>query len=182
MKLNAQTIILFIAVLGLVSFGLWNLTHWGQRPGVEGEFGQSPSGQQGQPGPQPGEPPRQEYQLPSVNTNLPLPNSPQGAWVKKQLGDVEIKYFSTAIIRGMSESGTDYFITLKNNGNSEATVSFSSDQELATFVPQCNLHFFSFQNPPTKIPAPKVRAENPTQGREDLIQVSYLFLTRAASA
>ncbi len=53
----------------------------------------------------------------------------------------------------MSESGTDFFITLKNSGNSEATVSFSSDQELATFIPQCNLHFFSFQNPPVKIPA-----------------------------
>lgn len=145
MKLKSQTIILLITVVILVGFGIWGLTNWGQRPGAESEFVGPPSGQ-------PGEPSGQGYQ-PTVNTNLPLPNLPQGEWIKKQLGEVEIKYFSTAIIRGMSESGTDYFITLKNNGSSEATVSFSSDQELAKYIPQCNLHFFSFQNPPVKIPA-----------------------------
>ena len=93
------------------------------------------------------------FQFSQINTNQPLPNAPEGSWITKQLGDVEVKYFSTAIIRGMTESGTDFFITLKNKGSSEASVSLSSDSDLATDVPSCNLHFYSFQNSPIKIAA-----------------------------
>ncbi|MFH1106061.1 MAG: PQQ-binding-like beta-propeller repeat protein [Candidatus Aenigmatarchaeota archaeon] len=91
------------------------------------------------------------YNIPQIDSNRPLPNLPEGEWITKQLGDVEIRFFTTSIIRGMSESGTDYFITLKNKGPNEAIVNFSSDQELVKYVPQCNLHFFSFQNPGVKI-------------------------------
>jgi len=156
MKFKPQTIVLVIVAVGLVGFGLWSLTHWGQRP----QFNENMPSESGFQNPTSGSPENpsqkplgEEFQFPPINANSPLLNPPQGEWIKKQLGDIEIKYFSTAIIRGMSESGTDYFITLKNNGNSEAAVSFSSDQELAKDIPQCNLHFFSFQNPPVKISA-----------------------------
>ena len=76
---------------------------------------------------------------------------PKGELIKKQLGDVEVAYFSTGIIRGMTESGIDYFITLKNKGGSEAVISITPDQELIKQAPQWNLHFFSFQNSPVKI-------------------------------
>lgn len=117
----------------------------------------SEQGQGQQPGGQPPAGEGQEFPFPPVNVDAPLPeypaDAPKGEWVSKQLGDVEVKYFSTAIIRGASESGADYFITLKNNGSSEATVGFSSDEELLAFVPKWNLHFYSFQNSPVKLSA-----------------------------
>ena len=119
--------------------------------------GQQPGNQLpgGQPGEQPPSGEGQGFRFPPMNTDAPLPeypaNAPKGEWVTKQIGDVEAKYFSTAIIRGASESGADYFIALKNNGNSEATVSFSSDDELRAFVPTWNLHFYSFQDSPIKL-------------------------------
>lgn len=89
------------------------------------------------------------------NKNAPLPGLPAGApkgeLTKKQLGNIEITYYSTAIIRGMMESGIDYFITLKNNGNSEAAVHLSPDEELVKQTPKWNLHFYSFQDSPVKI-------------------------------
>lgn len=112
--------------------------------------------------PPPGTPPQEkpveegvgeEFMLPSFDASMPLPKAPEGQWVKKQLGDVEISYFSTSIIRGMTESGADFFITLKNNGSSEATVDFSPVQELQKDVPSWNLHFYSLQDPPVKIAA-----------------------------
>ncbi|MDP2908477.1 MAG: PQQ-binding-like beta-propeller repeat protein [Nanoarchaeota archaeon] len=97
----------------------------------------------------------QEFGFPLINKDLPLPEtpakSPKGELIKKQLGDVEISYFSTAIIRGMMESGLDYFITLKNKGASEATVYATPDDELVKQTPQWNLHFYSFQDYPVKI-------------------------------
>ena len=98
-----------------------------------------------------------ELQLPSIDTSIPLPEMPAGAakgeWKKKQLGSIEVSYFSTAIIRGMTESGTDYFIILKNTGTTEATVEFTPVEELKDQVPQWNLHFYALQDPPVKIAA-----------------------------
>ncbi|MDO8741409.1 MAG: PQQ-binding-like beta-propeller repeat protein [Candidatus Woesearchaeota archaeon] len=136
----------------------------------EGEFGKRPGSQEIYNPELPGdkginEPPTQqekwpeersdELMLPPINTDLPLPQSPEGVpkgeLIKKQLGDVEVAYFSTGIIRGMTESGLDYFIALKNKGSSEAFISITPDQELIKQVPEWNLHFFSFQNSPVKI-------------------------------
>ncbi len=118
-------------------------------PGDKG-INEPPASQENGPGER-----RDEFMLPPINTNLPLPQSPEGVpkgeLIKKQLGDVEVSYFSTAIIRGMSESGIDYFITLKNKGSSEAFISITPDQELIKQIPAWNLHFFSFQNSPVKI-------------------------------
>jgi len=116
---------------------------WGERPGEQGGPGsnQPPGGD--------------ELVLPPINTDAPLPELlagvSKGEWKTASLGDVEIKYFSTAIIRGLTESGTDYFITLKNNGSSEATVNFLTAKQLAGQIPAWNLHFFDFQDPPVKI-------------------------------
>ncbi|MFH0710947.1 MAG: PQQ-binding-like beta-propeller repeat protein, partial [Candidatus Aenigmatarchaeota archaeon] len=94
-----------------------------------------------------------EFMFPQFDTSKPLLNPPDGTLVKKQLGDVEINYFSAAIIRGMSESGTDLFITLKNKGSGEASVTFPSGEEYVKDIPSCNLHFFAMQDSPVKIPA-----------------------------
>lgn len=94
---------------------------------------------------------------PQINADAPLPAAPQGAPEGKnvtvKLGQVEIRGFSTAIARGMMESGTDYFITLKNTGAQNAQVGFDSYGELRKFVPSWNLHFFSLQNPPIELAA-----------------------------
>ena len=130
-------------------------------PGEEGTFppgeglpgeGQGPKGE--------GEEPKTSdkgFNLPSVNANLPLPvfpsTAPKGEWVKKQLGDVEISYFSTAIAWGMSENGTDAFITLKNKGNSRLVVDFTPVENLLGQVPRWNLHFFGLNDPPLELAA-----------------------------
>lgn len=120
-------------------------------------YGGRPGGPEWQPGPGTEGESLEEFRFPPVNTNAPFPEPPagmpKGEWTNKQLGDVEISYFSTAIIRGMSESGMDFFITLKNNGAAEASVSFSSDSDLVSQVPSWNLHFFSFQDSPVRIAA-----------------------------
>lgn len=97
----------------------------------------------------------QEFKFPPINKDLPLPETPanaqKGELIKKQLGNVEVSYFSTAIIRGMMESGLDYFITLKNKGQTEANVYITPEAELIKQIPQWNLHFYSFQNSPVKV-------------------------------
>ena len=97
----------------------------------------------------------QEFNFPSLNTNTPLPElpakAPQGEWVIKNLGNVEISYFSTAIIWGMTESGTDVLITLKNKGSSQAVVNFTPVKDLLSQVPSWNYHFFGLQDPPLKL-------------------------------
>ena len=126
----------------------------GQQPGEMPPAGEE-QGQQ--PGQQPPSGEEQGFPFPPIDTDAPLPEypatAPKGELVAKQLGNVEVKYFSTAIARGMSESGVDYFIALKNAGSSEVSVNLSSDGELAAFVPKWNLHFYSFQNSPVKLSA-----------------------------
>lgn len=129
---------------------------WGGRLGgaeiVGGNRGQAPEKR-------PDMPPRGEarkngtdFPLPPMEANLPpltLPEgTPKGEWVTKNLGNVEVKYFSTAIIWGLSESGTDFFITLKNKGNDQTVVNFTPVKSLVETIPKWNLHFFSLQEPP----------------------------------
>ncbi len=158
--------IVFLLLILVFVIGCAQEREFGKRPGGQERYGASP------PNPalpedkginEPPTPPergqeerRDEFMLPPINSNLPLPSDPEGVpkseLVKKQLGDIEVNYFSTGIIRGMTESGLDYFITLKNKGSSEAFISITPDQELTKQVPEWNLHFFSFQNSPIKIP------------------------------
>jgi len=93
---------------------------------------------------------------PQVNPNAPLPELPAGVpageFVTQNLGDIEAQYFSTAIARGLSESGTDFFITLKNTGNAPLTVCFTTmTDEFRKQIPAWNLHFFAMQNPPFEL-------------------------------
>ena len=111
---------------------------------------QQPSGNQGQL------PPSQGFGLPQVDANAPLPappaNVPEGKWMEKKLGDVQVKYFSTAVTRGMMESGTDYFITLNNTGSStERICAPACCSELRSFAPSWNLHFFALQDFPLEL-------------------------------
>ncbi len=154
-----------LTVVFLFALGMFGCSQQIQQPGgpesVEHPFGGRPGGpqegfQEGPPQAMPGQPPRDnrnEFALPPIDANLPLPNPPEGQLITKQLGDVEISYFSTAIIRGMTESGVDFFITLKNKGSSAAVISFTPGEELAKTVPKWNLHFFSFQDSPITIEA-----------------------------
>ncbi len=125
---------------------------WGKRPGGPEDFRRGPAGGEQNLGKN-----NQGFPLPPLDANAPLPtlpaNTPKGEWVTKKLGSVEIKYFSTAIIWGMSESGTDVFITLKNKGNSRVVVNFTPVTELIKQVPKWNLHFFTLQNPPLTLEA-----------------------------
>lgn len=117
----------------------------------------------GREGPSAGGPPaggpsgQAGFSLPPVDSDRSLPvlpsTVPKGEWVKKQLGDVEISYFSTAIVWGMSENGTDYFITLKNKGGSKATVDFTRVENLLSQIPGWNLHFFGLNDPPLELAA-----------------------------
>ncbi|MDD5132765.1 MAG: PQQ-binding-like beta-propeller repeat protein [bacterium] len=133
---------------------------WGGRPGGAEEVGGSPEGGTPQeeqvtiPG---GETPGEQgspsgvagFNFPKTDENALLPSlpsgTPQGAWVTQNLGNVEIKYFSTAIAWDMSESGVDSFITLKNKGTGLAVVNFTPVENLLSQVPSWNLHFFDFQ-------------------------------------
>jgi len=154
MKNTFLIVLVVIAAVGLVGFVIFSM--WGQRPGgpQSGGLGQNPQYDGQQPSGQGSQSQcGNDFCLPTFDTNAPLVSPPEGQWITKQLGDVEIRYFSTSIVRGMSENGADFFITLKNKGLTEANVNFSSDEELAATVPQTNLHFYSFQNSPVKIPA-----------------------------
>lgn len=157
-----KKVILMLVILIFI-FGCAREREFGRRPGGP-EIYNPP--QPGAPGERINEPPQQEnmpgekrdeLMLPPIDTNLPLPQAPEGVpkgeLIKKMLGDVEISYFSTGIIRGMTESGLDYFIILKNKGSSEASVSITPDQELVSQAPAWNLHFYSFQNSPVKLAA-----------------------------
>ncbi len=172
--MNTKIIIILIVIVILAGTGFFiyqNVSRpggsqsdqpWGGRPGGAEEVNQSPQGEM-PPGEtseegKPSMTPKEEtaggvgFNLPSINTSLSLPvlptSVPAGEWVTKNLGDIEIRYFSTAIIWGMTESGTDVFITLKNKGANQATVNFTPVQDLLGQVPRWNLHFFSLQEPP----------------------------------
>jgi len=90
------------------------------------------------------------FNFPQVDANAPLPSlpsgTPKGTWVTKNLGNIEIKYFSTAIAWDMSESGVDSFITLKNKGTSQVTINYTPAESLLSQVPSWNLHFFSLND------------------------------------
>ena len=91
-----------------------------------------------------------------VNPNLPLPELaagvPKGELITKKLNDLEIKYFSTAIARGLTESGTDLFITVKNLGISTKKICFTMiNDDFRKSVPSWNLHFFAMQDSPLEI-------------------------------
>ncbi len=174
--MSTKIIFIFIILIALAAGGFFLYRNafgpsasederpWGGRPGGAEEAGQAP--QEEMPGGEtPGAVPGEEtagdetvptggtgFDFPSISTNLSLPvlpaSVPKGEWVIKNLGDIEIKYFSTAIVWGMSESGTDVFITLKNKGANQATVNFTPVQDLKGQVPSWNLHFFSLQEPP----------------------------------
>jgi len=130
-------------------------------PGGQNASQMPPAGRQNAPLNQPaqgGEP----VGAPLANANGPLPSLPSGVpkgeWVTKKLGDVEIRYFSTAIARGMTESGTDFFIYLNNTGSAKATLCFPSLREftqdvgtLRSSIPDWNLHFFALQDPPMDV-------------------------------
>jgi WD40 repeat protein len=94
---------------------------------------------------------------PAMDPNAPLPtlpsNVPKGEWTTKKVGDVEVRYFSTAIARGMTESGTDFFIYMRNTGSAKATMCFTTitGEFRSAFIPGWNLHFFAMQDPPIDI-------------------------------
>ncbi len=122
---------------------------WGGRPGGVKEFrqntrGEVPRGDTGKNG--------ESFPLPPKEEGLPLPvlpeGTPKGEWITKNLGNVEVRYFSTAVVWGMSESGTDFFVNLKNKGSSRTVVNFTPVKNLLGTVPKWNLHFFSLQEPP----------------------------------
>jgi len=111
----------------------------GQPPEGAGAPMQAPNGQGMAPSP--------------VNPNAPLPSPPQGApegkWMEAKIGSVQARYFSTAVARGMMESGTDYFITLNNTGSGTARICAPACcSELRANAPEWNLHFFSLQDFP----------------------------------
>ncbi len=152
-------VIILVSAILLIS-GCREIKQGEFKPGeIEpGEFGQRPGGPQ-EGTPEGTELPIQEGQQPGVDFSFqdlkdrPLPGKPEGELVKKQLDILEISYFSTAIARGLSESGTDFFITLKNSGSSDVDVYMTPDKELMAYVPKGNLHFYSFQNYPFKVKA-----------------------------
>ncbi len=75
------------------------------------------------------------------------PSAPKGGWITKKVDDLEINYYSTAIARGLTESGVDFFITVKNTGSSKADIcSTSMTSELREILPKWNLHFFMMQD------------------------------------
>ncbi|MFA5126322.1 MAG: PQQ-binding-like beta-propeller repeat protein [archaeon] len=157
----------FISILVLIFF-LFGCTQQGTNPDTN--FGQNPNGAQ-QPSPdgfidqnhppqnqlpQNNLPPTPGSDMQGINPNAPLPSLPadvpKGEWVTKNFDNVEVKYFSTAIIRGMTESGTDFFITLKNNGSSKKSICFTGiTPELRNLIPSWNLHFFSLQDSPIEL-------------------------------
>jgi len=124
-------------------------------------FGENPTGGQNNPGNNPGTPPGNQgaqpgQSLPPVNSNAPLPalpdNFPESRLVSKKLGSVEINYFSTTIARGLTESGTDFFINLKNTGSTKESICFSSiTNDFKKAIPSWNLHFFSMQDSPVEV-------------------------------
>lgn len=119
-------------------------------------FGKNPNNEnQGQPLPPPEQKEEKEFFLPEFDENAQLPvwpaSLPKPELIKKQIGNVEVTAYSTGIIRGMFESGLDYFITLKNTGLAEETILMSSDTDLVKQVPSWNLHFFSFQDSPVTL-------------------------------
>lgn len=138
------------------------------QPGPQGQMPLQPGQQPPQNGPgQPmnnsGQPmpPTQEFAL-RVNPNASLPappqNAPEGKWMNAKLGDVQVKYFSTAITRGLMEAGTDYFITLNNTGSSTAKICAPACcSELRSFVPSWNLHFFALQDAPFELAPGQVK-------------------------
>ena len=167
--------IALIAVLLLFCFLLFGCTQESIPPGDQ-PFGGNPNGPgqygpEGDPGdqnwlqnppPQNGSPQGNEFNLPPLDSDAPLPSLPsdvpKGAWVTKKLGAVEIKYFSTVIARGLSESGADFIISLKNTGSTKATLCFPSLNDfsegtgtLRENIPSWNLHFFAMQDSPMDI-------------------------------
>ncbi|MDD5162847.1 MAG: PQQ-binding-like beta-propeller repeat protein [Candidatus ainarchaeum sp.] len=118
---------------------------------IQGYCNPGPPGNQ-KPGEQPNTGPGQ----PQINPNAPLPglpeNFPESKFVSKKLDAVEITYFSSAIARGLTENGADFFIGLKNTGTSKASLCFDSmNGEFKKPIPEWNLHFFSMQDPPVEI-------------------------------
>jgi len=123
----------------------------GQAPQQNPQGGAGVPAQNGEPQPGSGQP----WRAPA-NPNAPLPGQPPGApegkWMGAKLGGVQVKYFSTAIARGMMESGTDYFITLNNTGSSAARICAPACcSELRSFAPSWNLHFFALQDFPVEL-------------------------------
>ncbi|MFH1132938.1 MAG: PQQ-binding-like beta-propeller repeat protein [Nanoarchaeota archaeon] len=98
----------------------------------------------------PNVPPKEEFSFQDFKSKS-LPSKPEGELVTRLLGDLEISYFSTAIARGMTESGIDFFMTLENKGSRDVDVYVTPDNELIDDVPKSNMHFFSFQNYPFHI-------------------------------
>ncbi|MFH2106551.1 MAG: PQQ-binding-like beta-propeller repeat protein [Candidatus Micrarchaeota archaeon] len=101
------------------------------------------------------QPPKQDFRIPNFDPNASLPQPPTGfpesKLVSKNMGETSVSYFTTAIARDMMESGTDYFITLRNNGNNKARICFRTYGELREFVPSWNLHFFELQDSPIEL-------------------------------
>lgn len=134
------------------------------RPPPDGSPGNPRQPYQGQqmPGPDRSQPlppnggSRTEFSFQNFSSRQ-LPSKPQGELVNKNLGDLEISYFSTAIARGMTESGVDFFITVKNTGSSDLDVYMTPDNDLLSEVPSWNLHFFVFQTYPFKVKAGETR-------------------------
>lgn len=69
-----------------------------------------------------------------------------GKYETLNLEDVEITYFSPIVIKGPGsiECGTDIIIRLKNRGEEEKTIAFTSREELRKQAPPTLTHFFSF--------------------------------------
>lgn len=95
------------------------------------------------------------FNVPRFNRPMKSLDLPKGEKITKYLGEVEISYFSTCILRDESEVGVDFIISLKNKGNEEVVINFPDVNELKENVPVCSqnhiTHFFAFQVPPIKI-------------------------------
>ncbi|MDD5148427.1 MAG: PQQ-binding-like beta-propeller repeat protein [Candidatus ainarchaeum sp.] len=119
------------------------------RPEPPKDQNRGPEGNQGRPQDNgPGQP--------QINANSPLPglpeNFPESKLVSKKFKGIEVTYFSSAIARGLTESGTDFFISLKNTGSSKETLCATGmTSELRETIPAWNLHFFAMQDDPVEI-------------------------------
>ncbi len=89
------------------------------------------------------EKPGEEFHFPPLEqSSISLP---EGEWKTLTLGEVEIRYFSTAIMRGNFETSTDILFFVKNKGSSTKIVQATLLKELAQQKPENVYHFFGFQ-------------------------------------
>jgi outer membrane protein assembly factor BamB/5-hydroxyisourate hydrolase-like protein (transthyretin family) len=88
------------------------------------------------------------FQFPSLDTNAALPEPPiSGETHTLTLSNLEITYYDAVASNGVFSLGADLFIHVKNIGTQTETLYVTPIQQLAgDYVPEWNLHFFSYQD------------------------------------